>query len=520
MAKVTKIPATKSKDPTGDNAKQKKRRVAAYARVSTELEEQISSYKAQVDYYTNYIKKQGNWAFVRVYTDEGKSGTGTKGRKGFNTMVSDALAGEIDLIITKSVSRFARNTVDSLTTIRKLKECGVEVYFEKENIFTFDGKGELLLTIMSSIAQEESRSISQNITWGKRKQFADGKAYVPYSRFLGYDRGPEGNLVVNEKEAVVVRRIYDMFLYGMTPYGIAKQLTSEGIPSPGRGKKWYDHTILSILQNEKYKGDALLQKRFTVDYLTKKVKKNEGEVPQYYVEGNHEAIVSAETFDMVRAELARRSQEGGHHSGARLFSGKVKCGHCGAWYGSKVWDSRNKYRKIVWQCNRKFENRCTTPHFSENELKRIFISAVNKLFARREELISEINDKGPGLLDTSSLEAEAKEKDSELKATVDSMKECLRKTDNREENRKQYDCLSREYDEISAELDSLKAQKEHKELLRTEMNVFVRELSALKGPVTSFNPELFAAITDSYIVRDRDDVSVIFKIGLEVKAAP
>lgn len=273
MAKsVITIPATKSRYTTEFIGSEKKRKVAAYARVSTDHEEQQSSYEAQVDYYTRYINSRSDWEFVSVYSDEGITGCNTKKRAGFNKMVNDALEGRIDLIITKSVSRFARNTVDSLTTIRKLKENKVECYFEKENIWTFDGKGELLLTIMSSLAQEESRSISENCTWGQRKRFADGKVSVPFKRFLGYDRGTDGNLVVNEEQAVIVRKIYGLFLQGRSPYAIAKILMDAKIPSPGGKNTWANSTVKSILTNEKYKGDALLQKVYTVDFLSKKKK--------------------------------------------------------------------------------------------------------------------------------------------------------------------------------------------------------------------------------------------------------
>ena len=224
-----------------------KRKVAGYARVSTEDEEQRTSYAAQVDYYTNYIKNHSDWEFVDVYTDDGISGTSTKYREGFQRMVKDALAGKIDLIVTKSVSRFARNTVDSLTTIRKLKEHGTEVYFEKENIWTFDSKGELLLTIMSSLAQEESRSISENIRWGNRKKFSDGRYSMNYKWFLGYDKGPDGKLVINPEQAKVVRRIYALFLTGRSVTTIAKILTKEGIPSPAGKEKWYGGTVNSRL---------------------------------------------------------------------------------------------------------------------------------------------------------------------------------------------------------------------------------------------------------------------------------
>src|SRR5574344_2580638 len=213
---ITMIPATKNLFTALPTASVARRKVAGYARVSTDSEEQQTSYDAQVDYYTSYIQSREDWEFVGVYTDEGISATNTKKRDGFKQMVKDALAGKIDLIITKSVSRFARNTVDSLTTIRKLKEHNVECYFEKENIWTFDSKGELLLTIMSSLAQEESRSISENVTWGHRKRFADGKVSIPFNRFLGYDRGANGELIVNPEQAETVRSIYDMFLQGLT----------------------------------------------------------------------------------------------------------------------------------------------------------------------------------------------------------------------------------------------------------------------------------------------------------------
>ena len=221
-----------------------------------------------MDYYTNYINSNPEWSFVKVYTDEGISGTNTKHRDGFNEMIADALNGKIDLIVTKSVSRFARNTVDSLTTIRKLKEHGTEVYFEKEAIWTFDNKGELLLTIMSSLAQEESRSISENVTWGRRKQFSDGKVSLPYGQFLGYRKGPDGLPEIVPEEAKTVDLIYRMFRNGKTPSYIARHLTAQGIPTPGGKKVWQAQVIESILTNEKYKGDARLLKNFTTDFLT------------------------------------------------------------------------------------------------------------------------------------------------------------------------------------------------------------------------------------------------------------
>ncbi len=322
---VTMIPQTINPLTHLPNDAIVKRRVAGYARVSTEQEEQQTSYAAQVDYYTKYIKKHSEWEFVKVYTDEGISATNTKHRDGFNQMIKDALDGKIDLIITKSVSRFARNTVDSLSTIRKLKEHNVECYFEKEQIWTFDGKGELLITIMSSLAQEESRSISENVTWGHRKCMADGKISLPYSSFLGYRKGEDGLPEIVPEEAEIIRFIYRSFLEGMTTYSIAKALMNRGVLSPSGKEKWYASTVESILTNEKYKGSALLQKSFTTDFLTKKKKVNEGEVPQYYIDESHEAIIDPGDFEQVQLEMARRKKLGKQYSGNSLFAAKIVC---------------------------------------------------------------------------------------------------------------------------------------------------------------------------------------------------
>ena len=283
----------------------KRKRVAAYARVSTDLVEQLNSYEAQVDFYTNHIQSNEDWEFVEVYTDEGVSATNTKKRDGFNRMVADALAGNIDLILTESVSRFARNTVDSLQTVRALKAKNVEVYFEKENIYTLDSKGELLITIMSSLAQEESRSISENVRWGQHKRMQDGKVTIPYKHFLGYEKGSNGKPQIVESEAKIIRKIYSLYLSGLTFREIAAHLTNEKIPTPAGKAIWQSTTVKSILTNEKYTGDAILQKKFTVDFLTKKQKVNEGEMPQYYVKNSHPEIIGMSTFELVQDEIRR-----------------------------------------------------------------------------------------------------------------------------------------------------------------------------------------------------------------------
>ena len=391
--KITYIPANYNKETRMPGSNFKRRRVAGYARVSTDDEEQLTSYEAQVDYYTTKIKNNPEWDFVDVYTDEGISGTNTKHREGFNRMIADALAGKIDLIITKSVSRFARNTVDSLITIRKLKEKHVEVYFEKENIFTFDGKGEVLLTIMASLAQEESRSISENITWGQRKRFSDGKVCMPYSRFLGYDKGPEKDSppVINKEQAKQVQLIYRLFLNGMTPAGIASELEKRNIPSPSGKQKWCISTIDSILKNEKYKGDALLQKTFTVDFLSKKMKLNEGEVPQYYVTESHPAIILPEEWELVQIEIMRRKQLSKRYSGTNVLASRIVCGNCGGFYGRKVWHSTDIYKHYIWRCNEKFNgNKCDTPTLKEEDVKQKFIAAYNQMLSDKKTVVDDL----------------------------------------------------------------------------------------------------------------------------------
>ena len=350
-----------------------KLRVAAYARVSTEQDEQQSSYEAQLDYYTRYITSNPEWELAGIFSDEGISGTNTKKRDGFNQMVQKALDGEIDLILTKSISRFARNTVDTLQTVRELKTAGVEVRFEKENLHTMDPKCEMMLTIMSSLAQEESRSISENVRWGQRRSMEEGNVHLAYSRFLGYCKGEDGRPKIVEEEAVIIREIYQLFLDGYTINNIANQLTERGIPTPAGKSKWPVSTVKSILTNEKYRGDALLQKSYTVDYLTKEVRKNNGEVKQYLVENSHDPIIDPETFDLVQQRMATFSATRKHNHSSGPYANCLICGDCGNCYGHKVWR-----HKDVWYCNHRYENqqRCQTPTLAEEDLRTAFETAL------------------------------------------------------------------------------------------------------------------------------------------------
>lgn len=516
MAKAVRvIPASRQQFTAQPITEQKKRRTAGYARVSTDHEEQATSYAAQVEYYTNYIKGRDDWIFAGIYTDEGISATNTKHRDGFNKMVEDALAGKIDLIITKSVSRFARNTVDSLTTVRKLKDKGIEIYFEKENIWTLDSKGELLITIMSSLAQEESRSISENTTWGQRRRFADGRASVAYSHFLGYDEG----FKINEAQAETVKLIYRLYLSGLSCYSIAKRLEKIGAETPSGGTRWHADSVQSILTNEKYKGDALLQKTYTLDFLTKKTTKNNGEIPQYYVEGHHEGIIEPGEFDAVQAEIQRRAGNTNSYSGVSIFSSKIVCAECGCFYGSKVWHSTDKYRKIIWRCNHKYRKgygeKCSTPHFSEEEIKALFLKAMNILIEEKDEVLRNIEALMEMVADTGALEDELETVTEELsviaKKTQDAIAENARTAQDQEEYELRYNGLVKRYEEKKMRYDELNKQiadvRAKAELVRN----FIKILRKLDGIVEEFDPGLWGGMIEKVTVHSKNKVDFTFK---------
>jgi len=500
-----------------------KRRVAGYARVSTDSEEQLTSYEAQVDYYTRYIQEKPDWEFVGVYTDEGISAVNTKKREGFNRMVRDALDGKIDLIVTKSVSRFARNTVDSLVTVRKLKEKGVEVYFEKENIYTLDSKGELLITIMSSLAQEESRSISENVTWGQRKRFADGKVSVAYSHFLGYEKGEDDIPRIVEKEAAIVQRIYSLFMMGKTPGGIARLLTEEGVPTPAGKAQWRSTTVESILTNEKYKGAALLQKKFTVDFLSKKMKTNEGEVPQYYIEQSHEPIIDPVEFELVQAELARRKAIGYRYSGNSIFASRIVCGDCGAFFGSKVWNSTSKYRRTIWQCNAKFKNgeRCKTPHLDESEIKDRFVTAYNKLTTDKAQLLDDCRIIQSVTSDCTEIEAEINSLQEEMDVVAGLIRKCVdensRDAQNQEEYAARYNGYVDRYETSKTRLERLRYEHARRQAKADGIGAFMFAISE-QDVLTEFNAKLWTATIRSVTVYADGRMVFHFLTGVDIEA--
>ena len=519
MRSVTVIPASIHRFSEVLLATTEKRKVAAYARVSTDNEDQKTSYAAQVDYYTNYIKSRSEWEFAGMYSDEGVTGTSMKKREGFTRMVQDALDGKIQLIVTKSVSRFARNTVDSLTTIRKLKEHGIEVYFEKEAIWTFQARGEILLTILSSLSQEEARSISENVTWGLRKRFADGKFSVGYSRFLGYDKGEDGNLAINEAQAKIVRLIFRLFLEGLTPNRIAKELAVRHILTVTGKEKWNAKTIRGVLANEKYTGCARIQKTFTPDFLTKKAVKNCGQVPSYFVEQSHPAIIDPAVFEMVQREMERRTREGGRYSGVSIFSGKTRCGECGGYFGSKVWHSTDKYRRTIYRCNNKYDGqKCQTPHVTEEEIKEAFVTAFNRLVTEREAIVANARLVRQTLCDTTALTEEKAKLQQELAVLVEMTEKCIRENahiaQNQEEYQKHYEGLVVRYDAAKARFDEVTDAISAKEAQSERLAGFIKRLKAQTEPVAEFDSQLWASMVECVTVGK--GITVVFRDGREV----
>lgn len=523
MAKnITVIPATRNQHTGIPTGKAYRRKVAGYARVSTDSEEQLTSYEAQVDYYTRYIQANPDWQFVDVYTDEGISATNTKRREGFNRMINDALSGRIDLIVTKSVSRFARNTVDSLTTVRKLKEKGVEVYFQKENIFTLDSKGELLITIMSSLAQEESRSISENVTWGQRKRFADGKVSMPYRSFLGYRKGKDGQPEIVPEEAEIVKRIYAMFMQGKTSCAIAKSLTAVGIPTPSGKQKWAVSTVDSILRNEKYRGDARLQKTFTVDFLQKKMKPNEGEVPQYYVQNSHPAIIDPYEWDLVQAEITRRKDLGRRFSSKNVFSATIVCGDCGGYYGSKVWHSTDQYRRTIWQCNEKFkgEHRCDTPHITEKQIQSLFLRAFSKIHSMKDSILEDCILVQKELFSTMDLEIQHAALLEEMEMAAELVRRCIEenslKVQDQTEYLQRYDRHVQRYEKLKKKYDALESEKQRRKEQHDRIGAFIATLQSQTDLPLEFDPELWLATIEKATVYVDGRIVFIFKGGMEI----
>ena len=526
--RVRVIPATKAPE-TLRKAQDGKMRVAAYCRVSTDSEEQLNSYEAQKSYYTQKIQDSPDWEMAGIYADEGITGTSLKKRTEFKKMITACKRGHIDLIITKSLSRFARNTVDCLETVRLLKANGIGVYFEKENINTLTESSEFLITLFSGFAQAESESLSKNVAWGKAKSAEAGKVTFQYKKMLGYRKGADGQPEIVPEEAEVIKRIYHRYLDGCTLGQIKRELDEDDVPTAQGVDSWSPAIIHNILTNEKYIGDALLQKTYVTDCISKKVKKNQGERAMYYVENNHPAIISREVFDQVRNEMTRRSSkrkvlqksgktELGKYSGKYALTELLVCGECGSPYKRVTW-ARNGKKRIVWRCVSRLEfgtKYChNSPTLDESKLHSAILAAMNEFAAIRQEVCP----------DVLTMAEEAKQALSQAGAKLLELKKHLEAV-----SREQSDLLDRLLENMGdAELNAkMKALTDEKESLKAQildtqqMEVSLEEQAArhqqmwdsimeCSAGYTEFDDELVRQIIQKITVEDEETIRIHFR---------
>ncbi len=511
-------------------------RVAAYCRVSTLLEQQEGSYEAQISYYTEKIKSNPNWKMAGIYADDGKSATNTKKRDDFNAMIEDCLAGKIDMVITKSVSRFARNTVDCLQNIRKLKEKNVAIFFEKEGVNTLEGSGELLITILSSQAQEESRNLSENTRWGLVRRFENGIMSINHNKFMGYTKDENGDLVIVPEEAEIVRRIFRLFLEGSSYVQIAKILESEGILTVTGKKEWCPSVIDQMLQNEKYMGDALLQKTYTVDFLTKKRVKNQGIVQQYYIQDNHEAIIPKELFYRVQEEKARRAslcksaatrrakKEQSKYSSKYSLSDIMICKECGKPYRRQVW-SKNGQKSAVWRCENRLKNGTKyckhSPTLKEDVLNEAVMTAINSVVDNRGDFVGAFRENVIQVIGSYSTKNVPTEYDEQIKKLQGEMLTLI------EENAKmgsitedfdeQYQRIAEQTKELKQKkLDRIRDQKRAANFQQrvSDMDTCINKVSCA---VHEFDDDLVRRLLQGIKVINEDTLEVQFKSGIVMK---
>ncbi len=522
---VSIIPSRKEHDKAVHPA-QEKQRVAAYCRVSTLLEQQESSFEAQKSYYTEMILSNPNWKMAGIYADDGISGTDMRKRDEFNRLLRDCEAGKIDLVLTKSISRFARNTADLLNAIRKLQAKKIAVYFEKEHINTLENTGEMLVTILGSQAQEESRNLSENTHWGIVRRFENGEVIVNCSRFMGYTKNEDGELEIVPEEAEVVRLIFRLYLEGMSVAGIKRHLEGEGILTVTGRKNWNDVTIYHMLSNEKYMGDALLQKTYTADFLTKTRLNNNGEVRQYYITDNHEGIIPREIFHAVQLEKKRRAERRKStvtrrakekkkgYSSKYILSNLLVCGECGQPYRRLTW-TRNGVKRIVWRCASRAEHGTKYCQHSatldEESLQRAVMQAIRKV-ARDAEFGGILQHNITLVIGqyADSLDSGNNELDSKIAGLEMQMLRMVR--ENPDFNDKAF--LER-YRTLGGEIQRLKQEKVMGNAPSSALPDGIEEkIKSVERSEIGFDPVLVGQVIEKIVVRNAKRVEVVFKSGL------
>lgn len=512
------------------------KRVAAYCRVSTKQEEQLNSYETQVRYYTDRINREPGWKLAGIYADKGITGTSMKKRDEFNKLIRQCKRGKVDMIIVKSISRFARNTLDCLKITRMLRELKVDVYFEEQNLHSIDPSSEFYISIYGSVAQSESENISHNVTWGKARSAKEGNVFFAYKSFLGYRRGADGKPEIDPEQANTVRRIYDRFLAGDSLQQIANGLTADGIPTPMSRTVWQASVVQSILSNEKYKGDALLGKTYVEDCISKKVKVNAGERPQYYVENNHPAIIDAATFSRVQEELARRASkrkvkqtgtttEQGKYCGKYALTELLICGECGTPYRRCTWTVGGK-KRIVWRCINRLDygkKYCHhSPTMEEAPLQNAIMDAVLRTAQIDLNVLQTLKQHiqlglGAGAEEDKSVEIQIRiaQIDQEFKnllnsVTAENQQELL--TDPRITD------LMTEKRQLEKELAEYVAAEQHRQNTASRLDNIFTILDGMKNHPLAYDDAVIRQILQCVIVESKEKIKVVFIGGMEVKA--
>ena len=528
---VTVIPAKVQTAESRDKYHQL--RVAAYCRVSTELEEQQNSYQVQIAYYTDLINKKKEWTLAGIFADEGISGTQTKKRTEFNRMIRMCRNKKIDLVITKSISRFARNTVDCLEYVRQLKDLGIGVIFEKENINTLTMTSEFMIALYGSFAQAESESISKNVSWGKEKAYREGKVQFQYKHLLGYKKGADGKPEIIPEEAETVKLIYTMFLDGHSMKNIALILHVKGKHTKTGSTEWRTNTITRILQNEKYVGDALLQKTFTSDCITHKVVKNHGERPMYLVTNHHDPIIDRDTYNRVQQELARRNSkrkisdktvtEQGKYSSKYALSELLICGHCGTPYRRTTWAARGK-KQIVWRCLSRLEHGkkyCPdSPTIKEEQLHRGILRAINNYYSCRNDIVRILKANIGSVLECQgqeeilSVEKRLKEIDQ---ARTDLVNLIASGGCDEDKLDSEFAKLYAEEQGLSERLTMLKSQNKTSEETQAKLDKIMDMIEHENFELETFDNVLIRKLIECVKILSKTEILVIFKGGYEVR---
>ena len=496
----------------------KKKRVAAYARVSTDSEDQIHSFKAQIDEYTTKITSNPNWEFVGMYSDEGISGTSLKKRDGLNALLKEAKKGNVDLILVKSISRLGRNTLDILTIVRELREIGVEIKFEKENLSSLDTRTDMVLTFHSSIAQEEAKNISDNVKWGIRKRMRDGNWKVPTEKFLGYTKDENGNMIIDEAQADIVRAIFNLYLANKSIKEVIAYLEGNHYLTGSGKEKWSRQNIMQILQNEKYKGDLILQKTVVIDYLSHESRSNkDGKyADMWLVKNHHPAIISREAFDLVQTIIEYKKNDRflrPNISGP--LSTKLYCGLCGRplFYQSRC-DGKNMFSCNVSRRNLQ-RNKCELSPIQEEDINTICIQAM-KAYYSNDSLSSNLLGCLTFLGEASHKQEELNKVKEEIIATENELKTIIEEkmeTDSEEDDER----LSNEYKETKKHLNDLKAKLDT--LSGETYQSFISEARSkeIASLITNMdNDECYLKLIDEVIVNEDNSITIIDNAGIHV----